>query len=58
MKPIVNSLVIFLAGLFCVTAQLSAQEVLPFPEPGSASTTGKTLKDSKHQWRQAESRLS
>jgi arylsulfatase len=57
MKPIVNSLVIFLAGLFCVTAQLSAQEVLPFPEPGSASTAGKTLKDSKHQWRQAENRL-
>jgi len=57
MKPIVNSFVIFLAGLFCVTAQLSAQEVLPFPEPGSASTTGKTLKDSKHQWRQAEDRL-
>ena len=57
MKPIVNSFVIFLASLFCVTAQLSAQEVLPFPEPGSASTAGKTLKDSKHQWRQAESRL-
>jgi len=57
MKPIVISFVIFLAGLFCVTAQLSAQEVLPFPEPGSASTAGKTLKDSKHQWRQAESRL-
>jgi arylsulfatase len=49
--------VTILAGLFCVTAQLSAQEVLPFPEPGSASTTGKTLKDSKHQWRQAENRL-
>ena len=57
MKPIINFPVIFLAGLFCVTAQLSAQEVLPFPEPGSASTTGKTLKDSKHQWRQAEKRL-
>ena len=57
MKPIVNSLVIFVAGLFCVTAQLSAQEVLPFPEPGSASIAGKTLKDSKHQWRQAENRL-
>jgi arylsulfatase len=49
---------IFIAGFFCVTAQLSAQEVLPFPEPGSASTTGKTLKDSKHQWRQAENHLS
>ena len=48
---------IFLAGLFCVTAQLSAQDVLPFPEPGSASTAGKTLNDSKHQWRKAEKRL-
>ena len=57
MKPIVNSFAVLLAGLFCVTAQLSAQEILPFPEPGSASTTGKTLKDSKHQWRQAEKYL-
>ena len=58
MKPIISFLMIFIAGFFCVTAQLSAQEVLPFPEPGSASTTGKTLKDSKHQWRQAENHLS
>ena len=57
MKPTFNAFAVFLAGFFCVTAQLSAQEVLPFPEPGSASTTGKTLKDSKHQWRQAENRL-
>ena len=58
MRSVISSFVIFIAGLFCVTAQLSAQEVLPFPEPGSASTTGKTLKDSKHQWRQAENHLS
>jgi len=32
-------------------------EVLPFPEPPSASTAGKTLKDSKHQWRTAENHL-
>jgi len=31
--------------------------VLPFPEPASASVTGKTLKDSKHQWRKAEKHL-
>ncbi|MCZ4410363.1 arylsulfatase [Cryomorphaceae bacterium 1068] len=32
-------------------------EVLPFPEPPSASTTGKTLADSKHKWRTAENHL-
>ena len=31
--------------------------VLPFPEPPSASIAGKTLKDSKHQWRKAENHL-
>ena len=35
----------------------AAQNVLPFPEPQSASVVGKTLKDSKHQWRQAEKHL-
>jgi len=37
--------------------QLSAQDVLPFPEPASASVTGKTLKESKHQWRKKERHL-
>jgi len=32
-------------------------EVLPFPEPSSASVAGKTLADSKHQWRVAENHL-
>ena len=32
-------------------------EELPFPEPPSASVTGKTLKDSKHQWRTSENHL-
>ena len=36
---------------------VSAQESLPFPEPPSASTAGKTLKDSKHQWRTTPSHL-
>ncbi|WP_340112132.1 arylsulfatase [Maribellus mangrovi] len=31
--------------------------VLPFPEPSSASVAGKTLQDSKHQWRKAENHL-
>lgn len=35
----------------------SSGQVLPFPEPSSASTTGKTLKDSKHQWRTDKSHL-
>jgi arylsulfatase len=29
----------------------------PFPEPPSASVAGKTLKDSKHQWRKTPNRL-
>lgn len=37
--------------------QLSAQEVLSFPEPPPASMTGKTPKDSRHQWRKTERRL-
>ena len=36
-----------LGSLLCAWTQVSAQEVLPFPEPASASVTGKTLKDSK-----------
>jgi len=42
--------------MFCA-GLVSAQEILPFPEPPSASVAGKTLKDSKHQWRKAESHL-
>jgi len=38
-------------------ATASAQDVLPFPEPPSASKTGKTLADSKHQWRKAPRHL-
>ena len=43
--------VLFYAGM------VSAQDSLPFPEPHSASVAGKTLKDSKHQWRKTESHL-
>ena len=34
-----------------------AQDSLPFPEPPSASKSGKTLADSEHKWRKAESHL-
>ncbi len=45
-----------LAGLLCSAHLLPAQD-LPFAEPPSASIAGKTLKDSKHQWRKAENHL-
>jgi arylsulfatase A-like enzyme len=46
-----------LAGVLLGGTQLQAQEVLPFPETPTASTTGKTLADSKHQSRKTESHL-
>ena len=49
--------VLALMGSFSLCAASSDGSVLPFPEPKSASTTGKTLKDSKHQWRKAENHL-
>ena len=50
-NTVTTLLALALAG-FTLTAQ--AQDSLPFPEPPSASVAGKTLKDSKHQWRKAE----
>lgn len=53
-----TSLFIFcLAFLLSGVTQMVAQEFLPFPEPPSASVAGKTLKDSKHQWRTTPNRL-
>jgi arylsulfatase len=49
--------ILCVAGLLAIAAPVAAQDVLPFPEPPSASVAGKTLKDSKHQWRKAESHL-
>ena len=49
---------VVLVSLLCGWTQLSAQEVLPFPEPASASVAGKTLKDSRHQWRKEAKHLS
>ena len=48
---------ICLVAVLLGVTQLSAQEILPFPEPPSASIAGKTLKDSKHQWRTTPNRL-
>ena len=49
---------IFAQGGSSVKAEgMNDGSVLPFPEPPSASTTGKTLADSKHQWRVAENHL-
>ncbi|MEA1999684.1 MAG: arylsulfatase, partial [Euryarchaeota archaeon] len=45
-------------SLFVVTSStLFAYQNLPFPKAKSASTTGMTLADSKHQWRQEPNRL-
>ena len=46
-----------IVALMFYAGMVSAQESLPFPEPPSASTAGKTLKDSKHQWRTTPSHL-
>jgi arylsulfatase len=55
MKRIAQTILALALASF--TQPAIAQDVLPFPEPPSASVAGKTLKDSKHQWRQAESHL-
>ena len=43
--------------LASVPLSVFSQSELPFPEPGSASVAGKTLADSKHQWRKEEQHL-
>ena len=39
------------------TEPIADGSILPFPEPTTASLTGKTLKDSEHQWRVQEKHL-
>ena len=61
-KPILfYVLFLMVVGFGCTQNQEQKRsvtgEVLPFPEPTSASITGKTLADSKHQWRTAENHL-
>jgi hypothetical protein len=48
---------IWAAGLLVLAVPAAAQDVLPFPEPPSASTTGKTLADSEHHWRKTPRRV-
>jgi hypothetical protein len=64
MKPFARFyFIFFIFASLLASGSLSAQladndlTVLPFAEPPSASTTGKTLAESKHQWRKAESHL-
>jgi arylsulfatase len=61
LKNIRKFVAIALIGLLAFACQQTPApkpgDVLPFPEPPSASTTGKTLADSKHQWRKAENHL-
>ena len=54
-KMVLSLSIMVVSSTIAVTAV--SQEVLPFPEPPSASTTGKTLTDSEHQWRVAENHL-
>ena len=55
------SMITVLTFAWSVSVQAAAPindgSVLPFPEPAQASVTGKTLKDSKHQWRTTENHL-
>ena len=51
------ALLAFIGSVAAQAAPKADGSVLPFPEPGQASVTGKTLKDSKHQWRTTEKHL-
>ena len=55
-----TSVKLLLASSILTIANLSAvraQEVLPFPDPPSASVTSRTLQESKHKWRVGPQRL-
>jgi len=43
--------------LFFFAEIAAAQEILPFPETPTASIAGRTLRESKHQWRKEPQRL-
>jgi arylsulfatase len=49
--------VVICALMLLMSRWALAQEILPFPETPSASITGRTLKESKHQWRVEPQRL-
>ena len=46
-----------IVALLLLASVVIAQEILPFPEPPSASIAGRTLQESKHQWRTEPRRL-
>ena len=48
--------VLLIVPMIC-TLNAGTGEILPFPQPKSASKAGLTLKDSTHKWRQAENHL-
>ena len=58
-KELSTIVILVLMGTISVQGAAAAKDgsVLPFPEPKQASTTGKTLAESKHQWRKAENHL-
>ena len=49
--------ILCLSILLLLSVNVYAQEMLPFPEPPSASVAGRTLAESKHQWRTEPRRL-
>ena len=52
MKRKLSALIVATVTLMFSAGLVSAQEILPFPTPPSASVAGRTLKESKHKWRE------
>ncbi|MGW8323902.1 MAG: arylsulfatase, partial [Thermodesulfobacteriota bacterium] len=52
MKRELSALIVVAVTLMFSAGSVCAQEILPFPRPPSASVAGRTLKESKHKWRQ------
>ena len=52
-----HTIAICAAVLLLAGGAAVAQEILPFPEPPSASVVGRTLQESTHQWRTEPQRL-
>jgi arylsulfatase A-like enzyme len=56
-KPAVIGRIAALVAWIWLPAAVSAQQILPFPETPSVSVAGRTLRESKHQWRVEPKRL-
>ena len=52
MKRKLSALIVATVTLMFSAGLVTAQEILPFPTPPSASVAGRTLKESKHKWRE------